>query len=292
MAADVRDKHRLSHQDVVALNFIRRPCPVLFRSHFRQGLRSHVMEVLTPEDVKREQGGIETDGVRKFPQARPLKMLRIFRSRFRTLTDALEEIRRLRIIETYLPPDLIARSEEFLVDYRPGAHKDVLLCGLQEYVAGNILDPWALGQCRIAADGPVGRSAARFVGAVKRMVLEAGFIPDLAGVGNLMVTPAGEIKLVDINNISRLREPQICIDDQGYPACDKSIEALALLERHLLGSKPEELRQPPYQCLLDPDRSAEVKRLERKFMERLKRSEPAGKLKGQEAWRPKKQESD
>ena len=116
MREDVRDKLYLNERDVLGLNFIRTPGTYRYRRHYRSGLRSHIMQVLSPEAVKAERDGIITDGTRWFPRAEPLKMLRIFRTRFSSLTEAQEEVKRVKIIEDYLGPDNFARSEEFLVD--------------------------------------------------------------------------------------------------------------------------------------------------------------------------------
>ncbi|MCF8050552.1 MAG: hypothetical protein K9L59_04895 [Desulfobacterales bacterium] len=269
---DVRDMRTLDHRDVVALNFVRKDSPYIFRPHFRQGLRSHVLEVLLRSDVEREQRGFLSRGLRRFPSARPVKMLRIFRRRFSEAAQALEEIRRLRVLEAYLPPDLLAKSEEFIVDYRPDGRQQLLLCGLQEAVFGEILDPWNLplsGAARVSAD--LVRHAGRFVSGAKKMILKEGLIPDIAGVGNLFATPHGRIKLVDINNVSRLpADSRIPLDDRGYPACDKSIEALARIEEHLCGASPERLAAPPYDRFLNPARMRDVRRLEEEFLESLK----------------------
>jgi hypothetical protein len=100
------------------------------------------MQVLNPEDVEKENKGIIIDGLRWYPRAEPLKMLRIF-------------IKRL-----------------------------------------------------------------------KQMIAKIGHVPDLAGAWNLILTRPRNIKLVDINNISRVSfDPVINLDDKGYPICDKSIKA-------------------------------------------------------------------
>jgi hypothetical protein len=270
---DVRDMRSLEHRDVVALNFVRDDSPYVFRRHFRQGLRSHVLEVLHQSDVEREQKGHLTGGIRRFPAARPVKMLRIFRRRFSGPAQALEEIRRLRILEAYLPPDLLAKSEEFIVDYRPNGRRQVLLCGLQEAVVGEILDPWNLPFPRVAtASAEIVRHAERFVAGAKKMILEAGYVPDIAGIGNLFVTPEGRLKLVDINNVSRLpSDSRIGLDDRGYPACDKSIEALARIEQHLCGASPEKMVEPPYDRILTAKRIRIVRELEERFLKSLKR---------------------
>ena len=55
-----------------------------------------------------------------------------------------------------------------------------------------------------------------FRGRVKKMILEVGHDPDLAGVGNLLLTPRAELKLVDITNVSKVSfERAISVDDKG-----------------------------------------------------------------------------
>jgi hypothetical protein len=143
MPEDIRDKPYLNHKDILGLNFIRDPGIYYYRRHYRAGLRSHIMQVLNPENVENETKGIIIDGVKWYPRADPLKMLRIFRTRFKTLKEAEEELKRVKIIETYLAPDNLAMSEEFLVDYVMHGKREILLCGLQEYVEGEVLVPWS-----------------------------------------------------------------------------------------------------------------------------------------------------
>ena len=100
------------------------------------------MQVLLREDLDRERTGVVRDGVRHFPKARPLKMLRIFRTRFKNLREAEEELVRFKIIETYLAPLHMARSNEFLVDFTGRGQREPILCGLQEYVEGETINPW------------------------------------------------------------------------------------------------------------------------------------------------------
>jgi hypothetical protein len=286
MMEDVRDRPSLSEADVLALNFIRRPARYVLRRHYRVGLRSHIMEVLQPADVAREREGVTVDGVTWFPRAKPLRMLRIFRTRFRSLTDAEAEVRRVKAIETYLDPDHFARSEEFLVDYLTGGRRDTLLCGLQEFVEGETLEPWsALDRGYLLAlflqmdcsktdhSGAGGeewllrlrRSAETFISQIKKMIVETRHIPDLAGVGNLLVTSTGTIKLVDINNVSPVKfRPGIELDDRGYPVCDKSIEALSLLEEKLLGAF-DWRGDSIYRSFLIPERMKEVEALVKEF---------------------------
>jgi hypothetical protein len=286
MPGDIRDKPYLIHKDILGLNFIKDPGIYLYRRHYRSGLRSHIMQVLNPEDVEKEKKGIIIDGFRWYPRAEPLKMLRIFRKRFNTLEDTEEELKRVRIIQTYLAPDYLAMPGEFLVDYSRHGKGEVLLCGLQEYVQGQILDPWGLlNRDHLASlrydmgfDNTedsvrtsdqwirsVRERADNFIKKLKKMIAETGYVPDLAGAGNLILTRSGNIKLVDINNVSRvLFDPVINLDDKGYPVCDKSIEALFLIEQKLLGRSS--LRtEPIYDTFLDPERMKEVRALDEEF---------------------------
>jgi len=112
MIEDVRDKPSLSEADVLALNFIRRPARYVFRRHYRVGLRSHIMEVLRPEDVAREREGLPWRD-HLVSAGKAVRMRGFFRTRFGSLADAEAEVRRVKAIETYLVPDHLARSEEF-----------------------------------------------------------------------------------------------------------------------------------------------------------------------------------
>jgi len=286
MPDDIRTEPYLNHEEILGLNFIRDPGVYLYRRHYRAGLRSHIMEVLDPEDVEKEKKGITIDGLRWFPRAKPIKMLRIFRTKFNSLKEAKKELARVKIIVAYLAPVYIARSEEFLVDYKRHRKHEFLLCGLQEFVEGEIMDPWRhLDRSHLvslfqrfsfeAAEDP-GRIIDRWIGKIlsrakifierlKGMIVEANHIPDLAGVGNLLITRSGDVKLVDINNISRVSlDPNINLDDRGYPVCDKSIEALSLLEQTLLGRSIDR-NDVIYKTFLDAKRMEEVKALEKEF---------------------------
>jgi hypothetical protein len=280
---DIRDRETLQHGDIVSLNFIRADCPYVFRRHFRCGLRSHILEVLDPEAVRRETEGEVINGMRWYPKPVPVKMLRIFRRRFCSLAEVAEEIRRLRVIEAYIPSHQLARSNEFIVHYDRGRGCDLMLCGLQEHADGHELAPWRLAhvdvlkECafRLAESHPsmapsditrrLRAEAACFVDGIRRMIMKAGLIPDLAGSRNLLVTKDLTIRLVDINNVSPVhRCDDIYLDDKGYPVCDKSIEALHLLETHLL-QRPMTPDDPVYDGFLSPSRMAAVRRLERAF---------------------------
>jgi len=285
-AEDIRDKASLCHNDVIGLNFIKASGPHVFRRHFRQGLRSHIMEILKRADVAIENNGTMIDGTRWFPRARPTYMLRIFRTKLTSLESALAEIRRVKVIERYLGPDFIAESSEFLVDYHGPDGPAIMLCGFQAYVPGEILDPWTLldGERLIGSlyanlqrrDACLGarqtewiatarRKADRFVGQIKQMIKAVRYVPDLAGAGNLVLNREGQIRLVDINNISPVAfNDTILLDDKGYPVCDKSIEALSLIERKVL-DRPIDFQDPFYRFFLDPERKRRVGLEEARF---------------------------
>ena len=280
---DPRGKPGLTHEDVVALNFVRAPGIYLYRRHYRAGLRSHIMQVLRREDIEKETAGVDTDGLRHFPRARPVKMLRVFRTRFSSLESAEQELQRVKTIEAYLAPLYMARSNEFLVDFTGTGEKETLLCGLQEYVEGETVNPWnrldddelaslkermpdSAGACpQEEWMATVRTQAERFVLRLKELILKAGCIPDLAGSGNLILTPAGLIKLVDINNISRVSlDSFIPLDDRRYPVCDKSVEALSMLEKNM-ARRPLDPHDEIYRVFLAPSRMEKVRLLEREF---------------------------
>ena len=291
MTKDIRDKSYISHENIIELNFIRKPGVYVFRKYHKQGLRSQIMEVLDPDDVIKQNKGETIKGILFFPWAKPLKMLRIFRTKFDSINDVFEETRKLKIIEKYLPPDSYAKSDEFIVDYIKNGKRDFILCGLQEYVEGAALNPWDLINKNILADlftnmkakkqnalemntsqliKRFKRKVENFIESVKKMILEVNYIPDLAGVENLLVTRTGNIKLVDINNISKVSfSPRISLDDKGYPVCDKSVEAISILEQKLM-DKPIDKTEKIYRTFLAPQRIKEVKYLEEKFHRSLK----------------------
>jgi hypothetical protein len=283
---DIRDKSCIRHEDVVSLNFIMDTNDYVFRRYHLNGLRSHIMEVLDSKDVEKENHGVYVDAIQRFPIAKPIKMLRIFRKRFSGFEKILEEIRRFQIVEHYLTSLHLAMSEEFIVDYRFGKKRDILLCGLQEFVEGECLDPWSLqktnylenladklleraGQVSVLSERDlilrIEKSAESFVHRVKKMIREGCYVPDLAGNCNILVTCEGHVKLVDINNISYISSDGcILMDDFNYPVCDKSIEALSLIELNLLGQKIEK-NDPVYKTSMNPERLREVNRLAFQF---------------------------
>lgn len=215
--------------------------------------------------------------------AAPKHVLRILRTRFRTLDHVLDEIKKYALVLHFLGPDLIARSDEFIVAYTGSGESEIVLCGLQEYVEGAILDPWGLlGQdplntfyrSRFPDEdlekgwmSKVLYAIATFVRRTRKMIVDEGHIPDLAGNGNLILTKDGKIKLVDINNILRVNQDEsILIDDKGYPACDKSVEVLAILDQQILKNEGV-AKDPLYAHFLSADRTKKVKRLENQFFQ-------------------------
>lgn len=286
MPIDIRDKSHISHEEIIRLNFIRDEGPFVFRKYHKQGLRSQIMEVLHREDVVKQTNGEYIDGVLFFPWAYPIKILRIFRSRFNSIEEVLEEINKLKIVENYLPSDSYAKSIEFIVDYVINGTSHLVLCGLQDYIEGEVLNPWELFRKknlaalfhRMKAEKSyllestkeqfiqrVKTKARIFIQSTKKMILEAKYVPDFAGVENLLLTPSGNIKLVDINNISKVSfGSSIPLDDKGYPVCDKSIEAISMLEQALF-EKRFDKTEKIYQIFLDPQRMKEVNDFEEKF---------------------------
>ena len=277
MRTDIRDKPTLSHDDIAGLNFIKYPSRYFFRNHFREGLRSRLIQVLEQSDVALETRGILQQGIRIFPIAQPVAMLRIFKNKFSSLRDIRKEIDNYKILQQRLPESHYAVSSEFMVDYTWGHHKTILLCGLQEYVQGESVDPWhanALLKIEgIVKGSPAGtlktafENLASFVNCIKDIIIKTGAIPDLAGVGNLIMTPLGIVKLVDINNISNLSmDHHIPVDDKGYPVSDKSVQALFQIETRILG-RPKDTADTLYGFFLDPQRMKEVRELETTFHE-------------------------
>lgn len=282
---DIRDIASLTGKEVAQLNFIRDSKSRRFRKHNRQGMRSHIFEVLAADDLVKETKGEIVGGIRWYPRAVPRYMLRILRTRFATLDETLEEIKKYTLVLQYLGPELIATSTEFIVEYTGTGKSEIVLCGLQEYVQGAILDPWMfLGQdplktfyqSRFPDDKPDSirmaktiEAVAAFVKRMRRMILETGYITDLAGNGNLILTRTGQIILVDINNIIKVSmNDTILLDDKGYPSADKSIEVLSLLEEKIL--KTENISGDPlYKHFLSRDRMKRVRRLEKQFFKNV-----------------------
>ncbi len=291
--ADIRDQAHLSGTEVKKLNFIKNSEDIIFRKYYRSGLRSHIFEVLAANDVLKETQGEIIDGIRMFPRARPTKIFRILRNRFKNKEAIFQEVKKYNLLLQFLGPELIATSQEFMVDYTGTGTSQIVLCGLQEYVEGQILDPWRLYgkdyllelfksmpnkdksprdiQCRPQVEKLADKARnniENFVKKIRHMITNAGYIPDLAGIGNLIITPEGNLKLVDINNIVEIKlSNTILLDDKGYPSCDVSIEVLAILEQDILQKKIS-LDDPLFQFFLSPDRKKKVKTIEKKFYEK------------------------
>ena len=287
---DIRNKLAIYHSDVIALNFIRSSPPYVFRRHYRQGLRSHVMEILHAADVVTENTGTIVDGVRKFPRAVPKIMFRIFRTRFTTFEEVWAEIERVKILSDYLAPEFMAHSYECIVEYHGPHGPELMLCGFQEYIEGDIIDPWTIldaetllpviyktmkdrGVTMSLSSGnwvaAARRKGSQLIGKLKRMITHSGHIPDLAGVGNLIITPNGEICLVDINNISSIySDATIPLDEKGYPVCDKSVEALSLIEKKIVG-RPINKEEKIYKKFLAPQRKSLVQEKVELFSEKF-----------------------
>ncbi len=282
---DIRDQAYLTESEVLKLNFINDSSHYIFRKYYRSGLRSHILEILAAEDVLKEIHGEITEGIRMFPRAKPKKMLRILRNRFKNKEAVFQEIKKYQLLLKFLGPAFIAESEEFIVDYTGTGKSQIVLCGLQEYIEGEILDPWGLGGKNFLLDlfktstCPDSQLAARvekarkniaiFVKKIRQMISDTGYIPDLAGFGNLILTIEGNLKLVDINNIVEIKLNNfIPIDDKGYPSCDVSVEVLSLLEKDIL-QKNIQIDDPLYQFFLSPERKIKVKALEKQFYKSL-----------------------
>lgn len=288
MELDIREKPYIGNRDVAELNFFDIPDNYAFRKYFREGLRSHILEFLDLSALRKEASGIVVDGVKMYPRAKPLKMLRLFRNRFSGLEEVFNEIGRFKTVLDYLGSEMVAASEEFVVSYRIGDGYDIMLCGLQEYIDGEAVDPWRKldnaylkelmrpGRFSPGAD-PIDfdtwvqqmrQCAQTLVSRVRRLILEAHLIPDLAGVGNLIVTPSGRVILVDINNISQVVfSGRIQLDDKGYPACDKSVEILWRLDKELLSNQIDP-GDPIYGFFITPDRLKRARMAEREFLSR------------------------
>lgn len=213
-------------------------------------------------------------------------MFRIFRQHFADSESIFREIKKYNLLLKWLGKGFIATSQEFIVDYRETNSSRIVLCGLQEYVKGDILDPWRLYDKACLDDifsirGYDPDRAAKcirtltdnirsFVKRIREMIFHTGFIPDLAGNGNLVITPRGRLKLVDINNIVRFNADDIIrIDDKGYPSCDVSVQVLAILEQAILGKTIKD-SDPFYGIFLSEERKQTVKDLERTFYQKIK----------------------
>ena len=280
---DILSKPSLTGEEVRQVNFLCDNSALHFRKYHRQGLRSHIFEVLHVDDIIKETIGEMVHGIRRFPKAEPKYVLRILRTRFQSVHAVFSEIEKYARLLHYFGPDFIAQSTEFIVEYTGSGKSEIVLCGLQEFVEGANLDPWSLfgsdpldtlRRSRFSGNAPkrnwlsiAQKSITTFVQNTRKMIAETSYIPDLAGNGNLILTKSGKMKLVDINNILTLHQTDvISLDDKGYPACDKSIEVLYLLEQKIIKSK-NLATDPLYDHFLSADRIRRVKAYEKQFVE-------------------------
>ncbi len=255
---DIREKSRLEHQDILDLNFINRDSPYVFNYHYNQGLRSHIIELLNPEDCKARDKGIYVEGRLTYPKPVPSKVLRIYKEKI-TLQEAMEETEKMCTIKRYLKEN-IAKSQEFIVSYRKKEGFEPILCGLQEYIKGELIDPWYC--VPRAYDTNFENNTNKFINRIKRCINETGLIPDLAGIGNLTYSNRGVV-LVDINNINTVDySDDIFLDNKSFPIVDTSIEALSLLEKKVNGFLTSD---KIYQHYLEPGRKTECDRIRKKW---------------------------
>jgi hypothetical protein len=230
MKENIRIKEYPENDDIIKLNFIKSDSPYHFRRHIHYGLRSHIIQVLKKTDVDIENQGIRIDGILNYPRAKPISLLRIYRENFQTYDDFKNESYKINLIEKYLGNENMAKSHEFVVDYNINGKNEILLCGFQKYIDGDGVDPWSL---YIDVSSEKGK---QFTNKIKKMISEEGYIPDLSGYQNIRKDSEGNLVLVDINNVSKVKfDNKIQIDSTGFPTVDVSIEVLSLLEKKIVG---------------------------------------------------------
>ena len=134
MTIDIREMTHISHKDVMGLSFIKKQGNYVFRKYYKQGLRSQIIEILDSTDAIKQDKGEIINGIRFYPRARPLNILRIFRAQFESMENVFEEIKKYKILEDYLPPDAYSKSCEFVVDYIREGKRDYILCGLRAFM--------------------------------------------------------------------------------------------------------------------------------------------------------------
>lgn len=256
---DIRDKERVGHEDVMGLNFISSGCPYIFRLHYNQGLRSHVMEVLKKEEYEKEKEGILENNIRTYPKAEPNNVLRIYRTRV-SLDGAMEDIKKTNEVRKYLKEN-IAYSSEFVASYKEDESYGTILCGLQDYIKGKAIDPWFC--VPESYDENFKPELNKFIERIKECAYEKGLIPDLAGKGNLIYSSKGVV-LTDINNINEIDySPEIYIDNKGFPIIDTSVEALSNLEKAVNGSLSDEKL---YNHFLEAGRKSRALKIRKEWM--------------------------
>lgn len=280
---DIRDIKHATSEEVNGLNFLNLTDQYVLRRHIYQGLRSHVFQILKTDDVRKENEGVVKEGEKKYPQATPIKILRIMRKKFQRLDDVKAEISKYKLIEKYFDHDSYAQSQEIVVDYIHNGENKVMLIGIQEYVAGFRLNPWSANIGFHITDflkisginnidetvSQIKKNIANFVQLLKSFILKTRYIPDLAGIGNIILKSDGNIVLVDINNISKVSfSDPIYVDDFGYPIVDRSIEAISCLDKFSL---PDEYNRDCflYNKFLSNHRCKKVNAIEKEFDQKL-----------------------
>ena len=259
---DIRNKNRVEHEDMVGLNFILDEPSYVFKYHRNQGLRSHVVQVISPNDYRAETEGIEVNGRKEFPRAVPDYVFRIYRSKIEP-EEAMEDIKKIKVVREYLKENM-AYSNEFIASYKKndGAQEnyETILCGLQEFIKGDIIDPWFC--VPESYDDNFKKETIKAIDRVKECIHETGYIPDLAGRGNFIYGKRGVV-LTDINNINKVDfSSYIYIDNKGFPIVDTSIEALSELEKAVKGSVDSDLI---YEHYLEPSRKSKCLQLRKEW---------------------------
>ncbi len=256
---DIRDKQRLEHEDIIGLNFISDNAPYIFEFHYEQGLRSHIIRLLDPQDCRARDKGIEKDGIKTYPRPTPNYILRIYKSSIDP-EEAIGEIKKLNEIKKYMM-ESVAHSDEFVVSYKKEEHYEPIFCGFQEYIEGEVVDPWFCIPKTYGESFP--KKTNKFINRVKDTIKNTGYIPDLAGIGNIIYNKDRGLVLTDINNINVVDySDEIFLDNKGFPIIDTSVEALYNLETVVNGSaQPEKL----YEHYLEENRKTKCMSIRKKW---------------------------
>ncbi|MBT3408936.1 hypothetical protein HN415_09755 [Candidatus Woesearchaeota archaeon] len=257
MEENIRIKKFLDNSDIVNLNFINSDSPYVFRRHIYHGLRSHIFQMVKKTDVEYETKGKMIDGIKFFPNSKPVGLLRIYRAAFSSYNEIKKESNKIKLLEKYLSEENMAKSQEFVVNYKCNGNYEILLCGVQRYVDGNNIDPWSDNYYDISKEkGKI------FILKIKNLIYNESLIPDLSGYRNILKDSDNNFVLVDINNVLKVNvNSEIHLDSTGYPSVDKSVEALSLLEEKIVGKKNN--FEFIYNYFLRKDRMNEVNSIEK-----------------------------
>ncbi len=251
--AGIRYQQSVSHDEVVGAGLA--SPNYHYQRHYLQGMRSHVIEVIPQQRWDDYTNGVVIDELRQWPKPVPVAMLRILKEEFAHIDDALAEARKTNLLQQHMD-GYVAKSLEFIA----GTQNDFYLCGSQKYIKGEIFGPWGAINLKIDSEKTRG-----FVTTVKNMVIKTGYIPDLVGNGNIIVSENGSLTLVDINNIQKVGiNHQIKLDNKLYPIVDLSIEALFRIEQ-MIGSVDD---WSLYNHYRDPVRINEVTAIEKEWTEK------------------------